>query len=345
MIGEARPMRATTGYSRHHAFTLVELLVVIAIIGILVSLLLPAVQAAREAARRSSCSNNLRNIALAVLNFHDSLGRFPYGIDYGQPPEPEDFQDWQASIRSGRGWICEILPQLEEKALADQLSLGYEGNWKGIGSNGTGFGDGMDLDDPVLRSAIATQPAVLSCPSDNSGGPTVEDARFFGVLTATTNYKGVAGDPAFPANFGGSTLWTTSQWGSLPDCHSSSRCNGLFWRYAYLNRGVSLRQVTDGTSKTLMTGEATVEGEYNNAAFFSDSDWASTNMQLNFTVVGDRSAVLSQWFNLRGFRSKHPGLVQFAMADGSVQVLREGINHVVYRALGTRAGQEVASLD
>src|SRR5215216_110308 len=99
---------------KHSAFTLVELLVVIAIIGLLVALLLPAVQAAREAARRTGCTNNLKQIALALLNYHDARGHFPLGaysaIEEDHPAEED-----------GLGWATQILPQLEEQSVYDKL--------------------------------------------------------------------------------------------------------------------------------------------------------------------------------------------------------------------------------
>ena len=326
---------------RVDGFTLVELLVVIAIIGILVALLLPAVQAAREAARRASCTNKLKNLALAVHNFHDSRERLPYSIDYGDfpPLDAKDVAEWERLPKSGRGWICEMMPFIEEQATADLLELGYDGDWSGFGGGfGGGGGMGMDRNDPELRRGLATQPAILVCPSEEMPGPYVEDGFFNDILVATTNYKGVGGDPAFP---GPSGMWTSAEWGTTPDCHGSADCNGLFWRYAYLRGGVPFREITDGTSKTLMVGESTVTGDFLSAAYFSDGDWASANVQLNFRLTGDRQTVLPQWRNTRGFRSNHPGVVHFALADASVRPIREGIDHLTYRSLATRNGQEV----
>src|SRR6478752_5304718 len=112
--------------ARRNGFTLVELLVVIAIIGILVALVLPAIQAAREAARRSGCSNNLKNLGLAVLNHHDVMKHFPVNmgasISVNEAPGRE---------QPGVGWILNTLPQLEEQPLFDQFRAGgaFEGNF------------------------------------------------------------------------------------------------------------------------------------------------------------------------------------------------------------------------
>ena len=328
--------------SQRTAFTLVELLVVIAIIGVLVALLLPAVQAAREAARRTSCSNNIKNVALACQAFHSAENRFPFSVDFGEwPPllEPGGSQlvpmeRYRSENLSGRGWICEILPYLEQPALFNALSIGFDGNWAGTNPR-----NGMNLRDDVLRNGLATQLSVLTCPSDESAGPTKEDAYFTGIFVATTNYKGNSGDTVYPGSFT-QGLWNNEPWGRTPDCHNSIDCSGIFWRYAYFNGGVSLRQVTDGSSNTILVGETTVDGDSTNAAYFSDSDWASANMQLNFTL-DDPAEVRSRWWDVRGYRSKHPGTVHFALADASVRSLNEDIEHQVYRALSTRNQGEV----
>ena len=330
--------------SRSHrtAFTLVELLVVIAIIGVLVALLLPAVQSAREAARRTSCSNNIKNVALACQTFHSTHNRFPYSVDFGEwPPlvepggDPVPLAQYRAENLSGRGWICEILPFLEQPALYEALSIGFDGNWAGKPNRG------MDKNDPVLREALATQLSVLTCPSDESAGLTKEDAYFLGLLVATTNYKGSAGDTVYPGGISDG-LWNEEPWGRKPDCHNAIDCTGIIWRYAYYKGGVSFRQVTDGSSNTFLLGETTVEGDSTNAAYFSDSDWASANMQLNFTL-GDPTQVIFEWWNVRGFRSRHPGTVHFAFADASVRSLSEDIDHQIYRAMSTRNQGEVIS--
>src|SRR5688572_18250232 len=107
-------MRAYTMRNRRSAFTLVELLVVIAIIGILVAMLLPAIQAAREAARRTSCVNNLKQIALALLNYHEAHGQFPLGAYAAVQEDARAEED-------GLGWVTRVLPQLEEQPLFDRI--------------------------------------------------------------------------------------------------------------------------------------------------------------------------------------------------------------------------------
>ena len=120
------------------AFTLVELLVVIAIIGILVALLLPAVQAAREAARRTSCANNLKQLAVAVHVYHDGNKTFPISISpWSEGPNP-------IKNLSGKGWIISVLPQLEEPALFDAFKPGFDGPFE--------FGRGINI--PALSELV-----------------------------------------------------------------------------------------------------------------------------------------------------------------------------------------------
>src|SRR5262245_43685377 len=157
-------------------FTLVELLVVIAIIGILVALLLPAIQAAREAARRAQCSNNIKNLALAALTYHDATKHFPVDEDiYEDPPDDIDIKTgtWRGpglpdpfidkGLLSGAGWIVMVLPQLEEQPLFDQFKPYLDKKWNTAKQ-------GLNNDNPALRAALASQPAVLMCSSDQFRG-------------------------------------------------------------------------------------------------------------------------------------------------------------------------------
>jgi prepilin-type N-terminal cleavage/methylation domain-containing protein/prepilin-type processing-associated H-X9-DG protein len=328
-------------------FTLVELLVVIAIIGILIALLLPAIQAAREAARRMSCSNNLHNIGLAVLNFADGQKHMPYSADMW-PEEADASGAWVGPPGgsldksnggpgySGRGWMVQILPQMEEQARFDAIMAGLKtsdgkSNW--TDPPRATRGSGMGVFD--IRTIMQTQTPWLSCPSDLTAQPSDKQFHWTPILVATASYKGVIGDDVVWKDF------TTWKEGSTPDCHNNvGGCNGLFWRTSYF-KPLKLKDITDGLSKTFMVGECVVGQDYHSAAFFADGDWASANVPLNYFLPGGAEAdIIAEWYQVRGFRSYHPGGAQFVMADGSVQFIQDSIDGAAYRALATRNGGE-----
>ncbi len=342
------------------AFTLVELLVVIAIIGVLVGLLLPAVQAAREAARRMSCANNIKNVALAIHNYHDARKHLPFSIDYGRFGGEyylnADYTRENAAPSkyklnknlNGKGWIVDILPHLEQQAMYDAMKIGFDDPSTSVMTFGAGITGGRGMGRMEIREFVARQLPVLTCPSDPSSVPREDQWHWTNVTVAVTNYKGVIGDSKVGASFGAEGLWSKRAdkfWGSDPDCFESLGCNGLFWRMSYYDP-YEFRRITDGLSQTLMVGEAVVEQDFHGAAYFSDGDWASCNMQLNYFIQAEPTVIKNDfWFDVRGFRSLHPGGVHFAMADASVQFLNEDIDHQIYRGLSTKDGGEVVGLD
>jgi len=349
-------------------FTLVELLVVIAIIGILVALLLPAIQAAREAARRTQCSSNIRNLALAVLNYHDARKHFPVDEDlYNDPPDQIDLTNgrWivqppdplrDAGKLSGAGWIVEILPLIEEQALYDQFKPYLDKAWSAK--------LGLNANVPALRAALAAQPSVLVCPSDQFPGPRIDQNPFTDasqapgapVLVAVTCYKGNAGDTAYgvsddlpPFNapvgyWSGGPEYTQASPARTMDCHAGIDCLGILWRFTYHRGGIRMKDITDGTSHTFLIGEASpVDG--NSPAWTSSGDWAVTGIGINFDWQSYAACVPagSCWWDMRGFRSYHPGGVQFAFADGSLRFIPNDIDHPIYRALSTRKKGDLGS--
>jgi prepilin-type processing-associated H-X9-DG protein len=128
------------------------------------------------------------------------------------------------------------------------------------------------------------------------------------------------------------------------DCHYGIDCTGIFWRYSYHRGGVKLKEITDGTSHTFLVGEASpVDG--NSPAWSSEGDWAVTGIGINFDWQNYATCVPAGtcWWNMRGFRSSHPGGVHFAFADGSITFISDNIDHQIYRALSTREKGDATS--
>jgi len=308
------------------AFTLVELLVVIAIIGLLIALLLPAVQAAREAGRRINCGNRMRQLALAALNHADAKKVFPTSVS--QWPEPP-FSD--TTNTSGRGWILAVLPFMEQGAIYDRFTPFFNGRFDANAGLKT---PRCWRNPPAGLALMATPMPTLACPSDPDTGKTQTTAfQWEGVPVTITSYKGVLG----------ATQLTSSVWprhdnepGAAIDCHARTGCKGMFYRNTY-QEPVRAKSITDGTSKTLMIGEGVWAYDWHAAAFYANGDWATCSVPPN---VLDANALAwntaGQWQNVQGFRSRHPGGLQFARADGSVQMMAETIDMDTYIALSTR---------
>jgi len=339
-------------------------LVVIAIIGVLVALLLPAVQAAREAARRMTCANNLKNIGLAALNYENSKGFLPYSIS----PWPEDREiDFQARTSvwigpdggilnparggpgyNGKGWTVEILPQLEQQAMYDGIINGLN-TQRGRSQHSARANRGTGMGIEEIRPFVERQLPVFTCPSDSSAIPSLDQWYWDNQLptgVATTSYKGVAGDyvldQASADEFNPSSEFVN--FGSIPDMHHTVSANGLIFRASYYHK-VKLRSVTDGLSNTFMVGEGVVEQDYHSAAYFSDGTWGTCGVPLNFFLIGVPMDEIkfNRWNDVRGFKSLHPGGAQFVMGDGSVHFISESIDGLTYRAMATRDGGETLS--
>jgi prepilin-type N-terminal cleavage/methylation domain-containing protein/prepilin-type processing-associated H-X9-DG protein len=319
-----------------HGFTLVELLVVIAIIATLIGLLLPAVQTAREAARRSSCSNKLKQLGLAVLTCHDAKRRFPAGVSqWGEGGAAKACDKQAGGNCTGRGWILETLPFFEQKSLFDQLADSAKGN---IYGNGGLSRVKTRLGDPQPALACPTDPdATRSWRVDLSGiaGPFMEQSMQ-GVTVSITSYKGVLGATKVGGNVG--SIWPRhdDEPAAAVDCHnntSNKPCKGLFWRNSYLTP-TRIKDIADGTSKTLMIGEAVYAHDHHAVALYADGDWAACNVPLNYLPT---PPVPQNWWNVRGFRSLHPGGANFTRADGSVRFTQDTVDMAVYTALSTKA--------
>jgi prepilin-type N-terminal cleavage/methylation domain-containing protein/prepilin-type processing-associated H-X9-DG protein len=330
-------------------FTLVELLVVIAIIGILVALLLPAVQAAREAARRTECINHEKQYGLGLLNYHNDYKRFPPGgtANWSLKYSPKCAPFWD----DNRGtWIARILPYLEEQSLFDRISPL----------------DSPDVCNPI-GAALANRvlPAFLAmgrCPSD---GFAREEpyCNYVGSMGPTCLFGGCADDSfdrfcEMPGIYKRTSL--------MPGLNAADKLYGLFSRIEMAK--VSLKDVTDGTSKTLFVGENLVESELHlrcvgrGTTPFQAAYWAhvnggsahgSTTIPINWPI--DPTLVSSCGmpncnnapfnptnFNASmGFKSAHPGGANFLFVDGSVQFISEDIDHTTYQFLGHRYDEQV----
>ena len=347
----------TVSKCRRVGFTLVELLVVIAIIGVLVALLLPAVQAAREAARRAQCTNNVKQLGLALQSYHDVRETLPAAVQYC------------CSLTRARGhtWTTSILPYLEQPALSDAIT--------GTDSFGGAFSDGPLFHVGLLPAEIvSTVIPAYACPSDRD--PTNP------ILADRTSLNG-AFNPEDPAM----GLWYTASMGPThpggcplcgagdePDpenpsaiycCQGVSTSNGggfggpregrsfkeematvgLFGRN---KRSIAFREIPDGLSNTIMVGETLPRQCSFISAFAVNFNISSTTVPLN-TFESDEQGVGtvskgSGWTVTSGFKSNHPGGANFCFADGSVHFLNEIIDFVTYNYLGTRAGGEAVSL-
>lgn len=297
---------------KREAFTLVELLVVIAIIGILVALLLPAVQAAREAARRMQCSNNLKQLGLALHNYHDSHKTFPPG--WIEPDAP------QAAFRQipQWGWSGMILPYLEQTPVYDTIDKAGNTPMSVI------FGTPIQVMVDAMQKPIAS----FKCPSDVA--PKLNTGRAFDMPR-----RNVGRYPVATSNYvGNNSSWTMG---------SGRNRTGLFRAVNSTNRRgntVAIRDITDGTSNTIALAErrwqyykhdtrqirlaraAVVFGvtRWNNSGRGRSDQVCTARPKLNFT--GNNLNV-----GRRGASSMHPGGAMFCLADGSVRFISETIEH------------------
>ena len=325
---------------RRTGFTLVELLVVIAIIGILVALLLPAVQAAREAARRMSCSNNMRQLALACHNYHDTYKKLPCGS-----------WDGQYNVNSrGYSWIAKTLPFFEQEALYDNINIAGGGGDPGVAGGGT---LSLRMNDVLSNGRRVRQTIVkaVRCPSDPIQELSQSIANGFSANggSAVTSYKGNNG-----SNWAWGGLNISQPGGSN---HGLDRGNGVFDRLQldmrYPTRAVphgstlqlGFRDVIDGTANTFLIGESSNERATHTGSWTHFNHTTGTcawppNYQQNSTTPWPRG----DWNHNYSFHSFHPAGVQFAMVDASVQFIGDTIDITVYRALSTRMGGEAVTL-
>ncbi len=309
---------------RRAAFTLIELLVVIAIIGILIGLLLPGVQAAREAARRMSCSNNLKQIGLAMHHYNDVHRRLPptvMGINVG-PSRGEPIH--QAGLTS----FVSILPYVEESALFEQFDLT------------------KDAYAPSNEALAKKTPSVYRCPSmmlPDSGGPS-QGYSSYAVSTGTKKYRNQPNNGAMVDAmnvFRGERLAV-----GVPAAQS-----WLSW--------VNVDEISnaDGATNTLLVGEfglqfrdtSSLPFPYPGAGGESAGQWAASYpYHSTASVFGKFNAKKISLFDVpsyESFRGPHVGGVQFVMSDGGVRFLNESVDAVILRRLASRNDGEVIDKD
>jgi prepilin-type N-terminal cleavage/methylation domain-containing protein/prepilin-type processing-associated H-X9-DG protein len=306
---------------KHRGFTLIELLVVIAIIGVLVGLLLPAVQAAREAVRRSACSNKIRQIALGMHQHHDAMRTFPFGqvVPWMRQLKPDGtYTTSLSNIKLDRRcWMHMICPYLEMTDLYDEIMTSVTLN------NAWPF---------LLPSAYAQHPLFM-CPTDANAGKIARHPSA-GARGFCGNYLAAAASGSFGGNGEGMDL------------------DGI----VYAVSKTKISDVTDGLTKTVLLAESVVvpdptngpdlRGGYFNSA--SGNTLFSTRHQPN-TSVGDALHAANNWppkaptgssNYVQYSRSWHSGGVNVAMADGSTRFVIDTVDAAVWTAAGSRNGSE-----
>ncbi len=341
-------------------FTLIELLVVIAIIGVLIALLLPAVQAAREAARRSQCSNNLKQMGIALHNYHEAFGSLPPGrVTYNGQDRAFGCSGNGASRL--HGLFASMLMHMEQQAVFNSINFHF-----GAGQSNNAQQYGV-VPGQVQWTAYTTLINTYICPTDD-------------LRTPNSGSAGDQGSPYSPGSYAGSigTKDTMRYWFGCPRNIPS---DGAFssagvWRFS---------DFRDGTSMTIAIGEASrfvndpeaFFNHWNRPSWYGSraglpatrfqglaSTVARLNAPLRFPDSPPRYAPQGQGWLMQpeavesgqwGFRSQHPGGANFLFADGSVRFLKSTIDmgdmHLggqrigVYRALSTFKGNEVVSAD
>ncbi|MCA9188985.1 MAG: DUF1559 domain-containing protein [Pirellulaceae bacterium] len=315
-------------------FTLVELLVVIAIIGLLVALLLPAVNAAREAARLNGCKNNLKQLALGCIVHESAQGHYPTG-GWGN--------DWVGDADRGYngeqpgGWIYNLMPFIEETALHDQA----------------GDGDPKQITNAQLeatRNMLLSPLNIINCPTRRSHGTFTAGDTADAINAARLSQIGFVGRGDYAANVGhtgpydhggpasmtvvdrGFALWANDELGKLVN-------GGELTGISFQRSEVSSRHVTDGTSKTYMCGERYINSDnYENGEDKGDNEtWCTGANNDNFRItVGVPRRDTPGLQSADSFGSAHAAVWQMAWCDGHVSALSFDIDLETHRCLSNR---------
>jgi len=306
---------------RLRAFTLVELLVVIAIIGILVALLLPAIQAAREAARRTECNNNLKQLGLAMQNYHDIHKRFPIGSRHLDPASPPPTNLWSAGLHRKGTPLVKLLPFIELNGIYEPLD--------------------QDRDVEAQIDAMSPRPEVgaYRCPSDPYERSNVPQSNY-GMSMGAQRMSSRA-----CAQYQGHLQGPTSHGSTI----AGANISGIFSRFSW---SAKMSDVLDGTSTTILVGEILPKcGDHHRGGWRnSNALWTSTTAPINYpTCPGEPPGhggtpydcnSDANWTTSQGFKSKHPGGALFVLCDGSVHFLPDSIDYTTYQRLGCRRDRE-----
>jgi len=350
---------------RPKGFTLVELLVVIAIIGVLVALLLPAVQAAREAARRMRCANNLKQIGLAIHNYHDTQLAFPIGNTSPAPMSVDGcFNVTSTNIaHPGPPWSVTILPYLEQTGIYNSLDIS--------GTFPSGYGDATvappptnlnpAVYNPITAAPLYSRIQVYQCPSTPVGIlqwvaiPTV-GAPLVGVEKTTMNYFACMGggldEPA-----GGNRQASVNKQNCTCGTVGAPFPNARFlihWTngFMHVNSRKSFRNATDGTSNSILVGETIYQNMQINRGWGSSHRTKNTanngpgNLTGTYRAINSGKALYNAFSDRTSdqnihnhlqntcYGSLHPGGAEFCLGDASVRFLNENMNLAIYRTLG-----------
>lgn len=296
------------------AFTLIELLIVLAIIGILIALLLPAVQMAREAANRMYCGANQKQIVLAMHSYHDVHKTLPLNTSFTHDV---------GALSCSRSWMQGILPFVEQSALHDRIDSGAS-----VQAN---------------RKVAETVVSLYLCPSDGAGGLINNRADVAEAWElASTSYKACSGSNWYWGEFARSE--PTGRFAGSFDGQCEG--NGIICEARQGPVMTRLSQITDGSSNTIAVGETISDWTkwawwYSNNATVGN---CATPLNLLYQEGRDPIGNLQDWTYSTGFMSRHPGGAEFGLADGSVRFVPDTVDLAVYRAYATIQGGEVAAL-
>ena len=290
---------------RRYAFTLVELLVVIAVIGILIALLLPAIQSARESARRMSCCNNLKQIGLALNLYYNTNNKLPPGWTAYDPQTHLPYTLGEP----GWGWASRILPFMEQNSLANNV-IHYN----------------LAISDPSNQTARLTQIAEFRCPSDINQQTCIDPDDPAQIEMAVGNYVGV---------FGTQNVHEVENMTVGQQCIS----DGVF----YHNSAVTYKDIRDGTSHTFAVGERclVISPQWQPGMDLGLSTWvgspANDRCGPGMVLGTGLYTPNTRQDDLHNFSSRHPTGTNFASADGSVRFVSQELDDQLFRALCTMA--------